>query len=234
MKPREHEPEPVFSSLERHLDNAAYATYSVSAARLRGIEAADSQAETSFCRAWEPVSQHLWLRFIFRGLQSSLYTEVKPPSSRMSPPRETTGAVYRHSMMHGLILVTPRRRRARCSCSVSVCVLSGCGGNTERPASKQDSFLDFVRPPPHISFSSLRLFSLFSSPLCTHFLVFRVPSGCGSALSLQPLWPGSSGAWEKLTVVSPENLAESVRKGGRWRQEAPSSAYLLHSRQFFS
>lgn len=118
----------VFPTLGRHLDKAAAdAMYSVSATRLWGIEVADSQGETSFCRAWEPVSQHLWLRFIFRGLQSSLYTEVKPPSSRMSPLRETTGAVYRHSVMRGLIFVTQRRRahvHARCQ---SACYLGVVG-----------------------------------------------------------------------------------------------------------
>lgn len=46
----------VFSALGRHLDKAADTTYSVSATRLRGIEVADSQGETSFCRAWEPES----------------------------------------------------------------------------------------------------------------------------------------------------------------------------------
>lgn len=162
-------------------------------ARLRGIEVARSRGETSFCRAWETVSRHLWLRFIFRGLQSSLYTEVKPPSSRMSPLRETTGAVYRHRMVHGLIFVT-QKSRAPCSCSVSICVLSGCGGNTKKAASKQDSLLDLVRPPlpsNTISFSSLPVFFPSSHLLFTPiFIFFRHPIGPW----LRPL-PAAPVAW---------------------------------------
>lgn len=110
----------------------------------------------------------------------------------MSPLRETTGAVYRHSVMHGLIFVT-QRRRARCSCSVSICVLSGCGGNTEKPASKQDSLLDLVRSPPHthtISFSLLLVFFPSSHLLFTPILFFST-----SHQAVAPPSPYSPVAW---------------------------------------
>lgn len=53
------------------------------------------------------------------------------------------------------------------------------------------------------------------SPLLFHSFSFFLPSDSLSLFLPLPvsLWPGSSCAWEKLTVVSPENLSESGEKG---------------------
>lgn len=133
---------------------------------------------------------------------------------------KTTATVYRHSVIYSLVF-----RRAGegfsflflCLCPLSNCALSGCGGNTEQPASKQN--------PNMCSLSvcfSLAISHSFSSPALLYFplLLFssshRTPSlSLSVSLSPLPRPPSACGpapavpAWEKLTVVSLENLSES-------------------------
>lgn len=114
---------------------------------------------------------------------------------------KTTATVYRHSVIYSLVF-----RRAGegfsflflCLCPLSNCALSGCGGNTEQPASKQN--------PNMCSLSvcfSLAISHSFSSPALLYFplLLFssshRTPSLCLSVSPPSPslsLWPSSSSA----------------------------------------
>lgn len=79
---------------------------------------------------------------------------------------------------------------------------------------------------------SLSLSVSLSLPIPLLFSTFHSLSFSLSSDSLPLsvcLWPSSSHAWEKLTVVSPENLSESAERGG-WR--VSNSAHLLRSRHF--
>lgn len=137
-------------------------------------------------------------------------TKLIPPLLRMPVLLRTRATVYRHSMIYSLVFV--KQRRFWCLYPISNYVLSGCGGNTQSPASKQKSLhvrafglffchYLFSLPlyPPLLStpFLSSSHRTLFFSSNPTHP---PSPSACQ--------WPSSSCAWEKLTVVSPENLSE--------------------------
>lgn len=148
----------------------------------------------------------------------------------MSLLLKTTVTVYPHSMIYSLIFI--KQRRFWCLYSISICVLSGCGGNTVKPTSKQNSCRFFSLT---ISLSLLLSLSLCllipCSSLSTLFFFFLPPirlslsspsrPACGPA----PAVPGKSWLWY------PRKTSQREQRTGRWG--ASSSAHLLHSRQFF-
>lgn len=153
------------------------------------------------------MSQHLWPLFLFflslRGFKLPCTVGSNPPLSRTSSLLKTTVTVYHRSMIYSLVFV--EKGRFRCLYSTSICVLSGCGGNTEKPTSKQNSCmcsLSVCPPPQAIFFTASLSISRASSSLALFFPLHQTPP---PSLPVS-LWPSSSSAWEKLTVVSPEKL----------------------------
>lgn len=98
--------------------------------------------------------QFLWSCFISDGLKCSLNGSKQPFIHPGRLCRETTVPVYRDLRP---CLCRPDQVRVY---SISICVLSGCGENTEKHTSKQNSCVS--RPSAYLSLSSL--FSLFTSP----------------------------------------------------------------------
>lgn len=153
---------------------------------------------------------------LFTSSKSPIQSLLIPPLFRMSVLLKTTATVYCHSVIYSLVFV--KQQRFRCLCPISNCVLSGCGGNTEQV---NKILLSFFSHYLYFSFAAL---PLLSTPVLSSSHLSLFP------LSLSALWLSSSRAWEKLTVVSPENLSESGEKGGGGG--ASNSAHLLHSRHF--
>ena len=125
-----------------------------------------------------------------------------------------------------------------CLCPLSNCALSGCGGNTEQPASKQNPnmcslsvcfFLSLsLTPSPLLLFFTFHSFSFSSShrtlSLALSFLPLSLPQ---PVAQLQQCLPGKSWLWY------PWKTSQRVASGGRWgRWRASNSAHLLHSRHF--
>lgn len=130
----------------------------------------------------------------------------------------------------------PRAGEVRCLCPVSNCVLSGCGGKTEKPTSKQTPCLCllWVCFSPHYLPFSFAPFSLWETPhLNAHLfpLPFSLPliglsslSPVCSRPSSGPVVPGKS--WLRCPRKT------SPRAARKWRRRVSNSAHLLHSRHF--
>lgn len=99
--------------------------------------------------------QFLWSCFISAGLKRSLNGSKRPFIHPGRLCRETAVPVYRDLRP---CLCRPDQVRVY---SISICLLSGCGMNTEKHTSKQNSCLSW--PSAYRSLSSL-FSSLFTSP----------------------------------------------------------------------
>lgn len=131
--------------------------------------------------------------------------------------------------MYSLVFV--KQTRLWCLYPISDYVLSGCGWNTAKPAIKQNPCMCLlcfpltISPPLVSPYSSLTSTLFFCLPL---IWLFSSPTFLPLAVCPRR---SSSGAWEKLTVVSPENLSESGERKGRRRGEHLAQ-HIYHSRQF--